>query len=416
MKTEDTHSMFLETLKDRGHQITVATAESNDLRLIAFGAPLYDNIILLCPEWEEGGSVKVDDVMGLVEGGANLMVFGDVRMGGATRRVAARAGADFDKEGTQVVDHFSWAEGLGGAAPHTVVRVGPAGVLRNAWVLGPAAAAGELPPVLYRGLGHAVDAQNILAQVALAGGPTTYSAALDAEIESYPENAGRDTALVSAVQARNNARVSVAGSATLCSNRYQLAPGAGNAAFCAALSAWALGERGVLRARGVMHHRADGSAPELLLKEKERADLPPSLFADPEITRNSLVYRVNDDVAYSFAVEVYNGEKWEPFNTDDLQIEFVMLDPYIRKTMTNDGQGGYSTTLKTPDVYGVFKFHVLYRRPGLSVINFDTQVSVRPFKHDEYERFIPAAFPYYAGAFSTMAGFFVFSLFFLYSK
>eukprot|EP00639_Heterosigma_akashiwo_P029114 CAMPEP_0194688364 /NCGR_PEP_ID=MMETSP0295-20121207/16880_1 /TAXON_ID=39354 /ORGANISM="Heterosigma akashiwo, Strain CCMP2393" /LENGTH=131 /DNA_ID=CAMNT_0039577017 /DNA_START=3 /DNA_END=399 /DNA_ORIENTATION=+ len=71
--------------------------------------------------------------------------------------------------------------------------------------------------------------------------------------------------------------------------------------------------------------------------------------------------------------------------------------------MTNDGQGGYSTTLKTPDVYGVFKFHVLYRRPGLSVINFDTQVSVRPFKHDEYERFIPAAFPYYAGAFSTMA-------------
>lgn len=44
------------------------------------------------------------------------------------------------------------------------------------------------------------------------------------------------------------------------------------------------------------------------------------------------------------------------------------------------------------------------------------QVPVRPFRHDEYERFLTCAFPYYASAASTMAAFFVLGWFFLYSK
>jgi oligosaccharyltransferase complex subunit beta len=43
-------------------------------------------------------------------------------------------------------------------------------------------------------------------------------------------------------------------------------------------------------------------------------------------------------------------------------------------------------------------------------------VPVRPFKHNEYERFLVAAYPYYASGFSTMAAFFVFGFFFLYHK
>ncbi len=43
-------------------------------------------------------------------------------------------------------------------------------------------------------------------------------------------------------------------------------------------------------------------------------------------------------------------------------------------------------------------------------------VPVRPFKHNEYERFLLAAYPYYASAFSTMAAFFLFGFFFLYHK
>lgn len=44
------------------------------------------------------------------------------------------------------------------------------------------------------------------------------------------------------------------------------------------------------------------------------------------------------------------------------------------------------------------------------------QVPVRPFKHNEYERFLTCAFPYYASAGSTMAAFFLLGFFFLYVK
>lgn len=43
------------------------------------------------------------------------------------------------------------------------------------------------------------------------------------------------------------------------------------------------------------------------------------------------------------------------------------------------------------------------------------QVSIRPFTHNEYERFLVAAYPYYASALSVMVGFLVFCAAFLYS-
>lgn len=115
--------------------------------------------------------------------------------------------------------------------------------------------------------------------------------------------------------------------------------------------------------------------------------------------------------------------------------------------------GKYSVQFKLPDVYGVFQFKVDYNRLGYThlysstqvrfIIHFKTfciylssqhfhsdlprlliftdsfvipQVSVRPLQHTQYERFIPSAFPYYASAFSMMAGLFVFSFVFLHMR
>lgn len=39
-----------------------------------------------------------------------------------------------------------------------------------------------------------------------------------------------------------------------------------------------------------------------------------------------------------------------------------------------------------------------------------------PLRHNEYERFIVSAFPYYASAFSMMAGVCIFSFVFLHFK
>jgi len=71
---------------------------------------------------------------------------------------------------------------------------------------------------------------------------------------------------------------------------------------------------------------------------------------------------------------------------------------------------------KVPDTYGVYQFKVNYNRVGLSRLSTADQISVIPLRHDKYERFIGQAYPYYASAFSMMAGVFVFSLVFLHYK
>ena len=46
-------------------------------------------------------------------------------------------------------------------------------------------------------------------------------------------------------------------------------------------------------------------------------------------------------------------------------------------------------------MYGIYKFRLFYQRHGVSLINENTQVDIRPFKHTEFPRFILAAYPYY---------------------
>ena len=79
-------------------------------------------------------------------------------------------------------------------------------------------------------------------------------------------------------------------------------------------------------------------------------------------------------------------------------------------------QGTFSAHFKAPDVYGVFKFVIEHKCLGYSSIEQSVQIPVRPFRHDEFERFLSPAYPYYAGAFSVMAAFFLLGLTFLYSK
>lgn len=41
---------------------------------------------------------------------------------------------------------------------------------------------------------------------------------------------------------------------------------------------------------------------------------------------------------------------------------------------------------------------------------------MRPFRHNEFERFIDVAYPYYTSALSVFVAFFLFGLVFLYTK
>ncbi len=278
-------------------------------------------------------------------------------------------------------------------------------------------------PVLFHGIGMLVDERSVLAMKILSGNPTTYSANPNKQISDYPEAVGGQVTLVGAVQARNNARILVSGSTDMFTNAFFSAQvtekgvATHNEQFCSQVAKWVFGETGVLRFRDIIHHKSDGSPPDVILHEKDRPDHSLSLYPDPEITRNSLVYRIKDSIVYSMVVEQFTEGQWRAFSAEDMQMEFVMLDPYIRKTMSVDPRTGrFVAEFVAPDSYGVFKFRVLYRRAGYSVLHAETQVSIRPFKHNEYERFIFSAYPYYASALSGTVAFFVFSIFFLFSS
>ena len=119
--------------------------------------------------------------------------------------------------------------------------------------------------------------------------------------------------------------------------------------------------------------------------------------------------------------------RWAPYTGGDPQVEFVMLDPYVRADLTEGGAaaaegrgaaghpaGTYAATFAVPDVYGVFHFRLHYRRPGATVLHDEAQVSVRPLRQDEHERFLPAAWPYYATVAVLSAAVLLFSAAFLH--
>merc|ERR1719409_2486534 len=95
-------------------------------------------------------------------------------------------------------------------------------------------------------------------------------------------------------------------------------------------------------------------------------------------------------------------------------MEFVRIDPFVRITLDNQKDGKMVGKFKVPDTYGVYQFKVNYHRVGYTRVYTTNQISVVPLRHNQYERFISSAYPYYASAFSMMAGVFIFSIVFLH--
>jgi oligosaccharyltransferase complex subunit beta len=72
-------------------------------------------------------------------------------------------------------------------------------------------------------------------------------------------------------------------------------------------------------------------------------------------------------------------------------------------------------TLRLPDNFGIYKWVIDYHRQGYSHVFVNETISVRPYRHDEYERFLFVAYPYYITAFSLIAAFVLFGIIFMHS-
>lgn len=397
VSVKDTHSVFFNDLKSRGYHLTFKLADDPNLALSKYGEYLYENLIVFAPSVEEfGGTIDVNAITDFIDNGnGNVLVAASSEVGDVLRDLGMEVGLELDERGTSVIDHLNYD--VRDKGDHTLIVVDPANVIDAELIVGPK----TKTPTLYRGLGMTADPDNPLVLEIMTGSTTSYSYFPDDKIEEYPHAVGKATLLMAGLQARNNARVVFVGSIDFFSNEFFAVPiqkassgskefeQSNNRAFATALSKWVFKEKGVLRVIGVKHSRVG---------EKE----PPA------------AYTVEDQVRYGINIQELVEGEWVPFSGNDVQLEFFRVDPFVRTYLKKSPKAKtYVAEFKLPDVYGVFQFKVDYNRIGYTHLFSTTQVSVRPFQHTQYERFIPSAYPYYVSAFSMMIGLLLFSLVFL---
>ncbi|KAK6946206.1 Dolichyl-diphosphooligosaccharide--protein glycosyltransferase 48kDa subunit [Dillenia turbinata] len=376
---KSSHSLFFNSLQSRGFDLDFKLADDPKNALQRYSQYLYDGLILFSPSVQRfGGSIDVAAILDFVDSGHDLILAADTSASDLIREIATECGVDYD-ESSMVIDHISYAvsetEG-----DHTLIAADD--FIKSEVILGSKKIGA---PVLFQGIGHSLNPANSLVLKVLSASPAAYSANPKSKLTQPPSLTGSAISLVSVVQARNNARVMISGSLSMFSNRqilsikcpegWKLNKKSGNEQFLTELSKWIFHERGHLKAVNVRHHKAgEGEEPGM--------------------------YRINDDLEYSVEIFEWSGTSWVPYVANDVQVQFYMMSPYVLKTLSSDGKGLYSTAFKVPDVYGVFQFKVEYQRLGYTTLSLSKQIPVRPFRHNEYERFITAAFPYYGGSFS----------------
>lgn len=79
---------------------------------------------------------------------------------------------------------------------------------------------------------------------------------------------------------------------------------------------------------------------------------------------------------YRIEIEELRNGKWQPFEANDVQLEFVRIDPFIRTTLKKKPNGVYEAIFKVPDVWGVYQFKVDYDRIGYTRLYHSTQVNL----------------------------------------
>ncbi|KAF1765738.1 hypothetical protein GCK72_005691 [Caenorhabditis remanei] len=396
---KDSHSVFLNSIKERGHELTVRAADDAQLALFKHGQLIFDHLFVLAPGVQVfGGSLSPIEISKFVDAGGNVLIAAGSNIGDALREVAVEHGFEFDEAGTAVIDHHNYDQTLD-AGDHTTIVVGKDQLISAELIVGNAA---KLGPVLFRGVGLVSGKSNNLALNIVKASGTAFSSDPKAARAVNPSIAGSRTLLIGGLQSRNNARIVFSGSAEFFSNTFLAAKtnsvnpsvqgaSSGNAELASAISKWVMKESGVLRVKSVNHH-------------KKGETVPPAED-----------YFITEDVVYTIEIEELKNGKWVPFQGKDVQLEFVRIDPFVRATLKNNN-GRLSAAFKLPDVLGVFKFLVDYRRVGYTHLYDVQQVSVRPLWHTQYERFIRSAYPYYASSFSMMAGLVLFSIVYLYHK
>nr|VZI33318.1 unnamed protein product [Spirometra erinaceieuropaei] len=320
---------------------------------------MYQHIIIFAPSVREfGGNIDVKKLTRFVDEGGNILVAGSSDIGEAIKDFGSDCGVEFDDEKTTVIDHMNYD--VMDEGKHNLIIVGPENIADVPVITGKVSR-----PLLYRGIGIAVNPENPLLVNILHASDTAYSHSPDTPITNYPTTVGKNTQLITGLQARNDARVVFVGSLDFFSDEFFLSGTvhsqtgkshniSGNRELSENLALWTFKETGVLRVSSV-HHNKVGE------KDSMRE------------------YTIKDDIIFSIDIEMKGLDgTWKPFVADDVQVELIRIDPFIRRTLPHKGNK-YEVQLKLPDVYGVFKLVVDYHRTGYTHLFTSNQVSLFDF-------------------------------------
>jgi oligosaccharyltransferase complex subunit beta len=365
----DTHSAFINMIKSHSHQVDFMLG-SEYANLIKDGKITHNNIIVLSPSFE-AFNPKLKQFFE-ANSSNNIMMFADYVNNYNFRFIARELGVDISPPNTM----------LAGTPYISDPYVFTSQNLIDAPVIATPAPSG----IAFQGTGLKLDESNPYVFSILSASDNTCNNLMK-EVNSIKDiiECGSQITLVAGYQSLYNNRAVISGSLQMCSNQFMLPEifPTSNYKFCKELVDWVFKESGNVQIQNI-EHRKPG-------QEK---------FPD--------VYKINEETAYSFDFLEWDKESgaWKAYDDNSIQMEFVMLYPYVRENMQHiGGNSTYFTKFSIPNKIGVFKYKVGFRRIGYMNLNVSTQVSVRPYGINELDRFYPSAYPYYGSIFVVMLGF-----------
>ncbi|KAB5592117.1 Oligosaccharyltransferase complex subunit beta [Ceratobasidium theobromae] len=396
----DDYSTFFNGLKKRGYNLTFRSPKDVSPAITEYDVPSFSHVILFAPNSKSFASdITPQSLVNLLTLGTNVL-FALSPKATPLSSLATEFGLSLPPANTPLISHFPARP-----VPHTTL---PISLSESHALVTP-----NLPPILFSGINFALNDNPQAFSILRA--PTESFAAdseSDANAESVAEMAdrggeglwaGNSMSVVAGFQVTGGARATWVGGVSMFSDEFakaEVSPGqiSGNEQFCQDLASWTFQESLVYRIDDAKHRRA--STPP------ENATVAPTK------------YTVKDDIVYELRVSKYDGKagEWAPYSgIKDMQLDFTMLDPHVRVNLpaVKAEPGVYRVQFRAPDRHGVFKFVVDWKRKGHTYLESSTTVSVVPPRHDEYPRFLSAAWPYYAGAISTSVGFITFCVLWL---
>ena len=155
---------------------------------------------------EFGGALSVDAITDFIDGGGNVLVAGSSHSGDALRDLASECGFELDEEGSSVIDHMNYD--ISDVGYHTKIVANPENLIDAPIIVGDE----NVSPMLYQGAGLIANEDNPLVLKLLTASSSAYSYNPETPVKEYPHAIGKNTLLIAALQARNNARVLFSGS------------------------------------------------------------------------------------------------------------------------------------------------------------------------------------------------------------